>query len=252
MLKGFSSLKDFLARERVGCCFVDTTVLFSASYPFDLFNGESVRAFEHFSELKIPVFTNVNVRAEFLENHRRVLIAECLIDFLEDMGPQLDGPLAEKLKSHRTSYRRKLEEEKSAKMEISQIKMFRRLMSDYGSQKRDGWEAFCRSYLMDKLGPLWSEAQKELDLNFISLQSEDDSPYLNERPKWERAVELMGCYGLASSDAMILNMFLCSTVPILLTADTEMAECADKESKGKKQIFIPDSAMVASVSDGLT
>lgn len=69
-----------------------------------MFNGESVQAFEQLAEFKIPVFTNVNVRAEFLENHRRVLIAECLIDFLEDMGLQLDGLLAEKLKGHRTSY----------------------------------------------------------------------------------------------------------------------------------------------------
>jgi hypothetical protein len=51
-------------------------------------------------------------------------------------------------------------------------------------------------------------------------------------------------YGIASSDAMILNIFLCSKTPMLLTADLEMAQCAVKESKGTKQVFIPDSMMV--------
>ena len=44
-------------------------------------------------------------------------------------------------------------------------------------------------------------------------------------------------------DAMIVNMFLASNIPALLTADLEMADCVGKESKGAKRVFIPDSAM---------
>ena len=50
-------------------------------------------------------------------------------------------------------------------------------------------------------------------------------------------------YGLASFDAMIVNMFLTSKIPILLTADLEMADCVSKESKGSKLVFVPDSAL---------
>lgn len=94
-----------------------------------------------------------------------------------------------------------------------------------------------------QLTPIWRYALNQLDFNFISTRSQDRSPFLDELPSWERAVELMANYGIASADAMILNMFLCSKLPILLTADLEMAECATQESSGTKQIFVPDSLL---------
>jgi predicted nucleic acid-binding protein len=239
----FSELPDFLRREKIQGCFVDTTILFSATYPFDSFNEHSEIAFDALSDAGVPVFTNVNVRAEFLEGHRRVLIGELLIDFLEDMATDLEGPLREKLKSHRTIYRKKIEEEKSAKMDVNQIKNFRHLLASYQSPKGNGWDVFCRGHLLGKLAPIWKATQDVYALHFISLRSDDESPYLNSIPEWERAVELMGSYGIASNDAMILNMFLCSNLPVLLTADIEMAGCALKESNGKKRVFIPDSAV---------
>lgn len=224
-------------------CFADTTILFSATYPLDLFNEESEIVFDLIAPLKIPIFTNVNVRAEFLESHRRVLIAECLIELLEDRESTFDGAILEKLKAHRSSYRRKVAEEKTAKMDVSQIKMFRKLLSSYDFQGRDGWALFCRDYLQKRLSPIWEDVETEFELNFISLRSEEETPYLNSRPQWRMAVDLMGRYGIASADAMILNMFLCSKIPVLLTADVEMAECAAKESKGAKRVFIPNSAI---------
>lgn len=242
MIKPFSELSNFIKQENIIGCFVDTTVLFSATYPLDSFNTESELVFEVISNQKVLPFTNVNVRAEFLENHRRVLIAECLIDFLEDFDSQMDGVLLEKLKAHRTSYRKKVLEEKSAKMDVGQIKNFRRLLASYSSAKENGWEVFCRDYLNVRLEPIWLGTTDVFDLNFISIRSNDENDFMLTAPQWEQAVSLMGRYGIASSDAMILNMFLCSKIPILLTADLEMAEVANKESKGSKKIFLPDSA----------
>lgn len=239
----FSALPAYLAEPdyRSGC-FVDTSVLFSESYPLDPFNEECDHTFDVLAKYDVAIFTNVNVRAEFLENHRRVLIAECLIDILEEKGQDFDGVLLEKLKAHRTMYRRKLNEEKSAKMDVNQIKIFRKLLSNHRSQHGNGWELFCRDYLFGKLAPIWDQVEEELGLNSISLRSGDRNPLLDHHPEWDQAVRLMGLYGIGSSDAMIINMFLCSKISTLLTADFEMAECALKESKGKKSIFIPDSA----------
>jgi hypothetical protein len=61
------------------------------------------------------------------------LIAECLIDFLQDFESKIDVALALKLQSHRTSYRRKLHEEKSAKMDVNQIRNFRKLLTAFHS-----------------------------------------------------------------------------------------------------------------------
>lgn len=244
MIEKLSGLGAFLKSEKVNNCFVDTTILFSASYHLDSFNSAAESAFDELSSLKVAVFTNINVRAEFLENHRRVLIAECLIDFLQDFESKIDVALALKLQSHRTSYRRKLDEEKSAKMDVNQIRNFRKLLTAFHSPEGNGWEIFCDSYLNRKIQKIWPNTDQQLGLNFISLRSGDDSPYLNSIPEWEQATNLVGRYGIASNDAMILNMFLCSKIPVLLTADLEMATVADQESKGVKNIFIPDSVFL--------
>jgi hypothetical protein len=96
---------------------------------------------------------------------------------------------------------------------------------------------------MGKLAPIWSQAEAELGLNFISLRADDNSDYLHSHPDWDEAIRIMGRYGIGSSDAMIVNMFLCSKMPVLLTADTEMAECVLRDSNGAKRVFIPDSAI---------
>lgn len=242
MIASFSKISSFLTKHEIIGCFADTTILFSFSYPLDLHNDDSEAALIPLSESRIPIFTNVNVRAEFLENHRKVLIAESLIDFLEEKSFDISGALLEKLKAHRTSYRRKVDAEKSAKIDINQIKNFKKLFSSE-SLSPDGWEIFCRKYLNGKIELLWPAIQRELNIQFISLRSNDKSPYLHITPNWEQVMGLIGCYGIASSDAMILNMFLCSKIPILITADLEMAEVAEKESKGLKMIFVPDSAL---------
>ena len=239
---GHLSNLNSVFNKTVGSCFVDTSILFAATYPFDPFNSECDKLFDTLAANQIKLFTNINVRAEFLENHRRALIAECLIDLLEDEGANFDGVLLEKLKSHRTSFRRKIKEEKSAKMDIGQIKMFRQLLSQlHNDPNGSGWDLFCRKYLLKKIEPIWDATTEIYQLNFISLRTEDKHPFLNSIPEWKDAERIVGKHGIASNDAMILNMFLCSKIPVLITADLELAEAATKESKGQKHIVVPTS-----------
>ena len=244
MISGFSSVSRALIEQKPIGVFADTSILFSATFPADLFNAESEQLFDTLAAAVVPAFVSVNVRAEFLENHRRAYIADSLVDFLDDMEDDLDGVTLFKLQSHRKGHRKKADEERNTKLDVNQIKMFRSLLMAFPWKKGNGWELLCRNYLKPQLTPEWDDAVQELALNFISTRAIDQSPFLNELPTWERAVELMGDYGISSADAMILNMFLCSKIPILLTADLEMADCAVKESKGTKQVFVPDSAFV--------
>jgi len=241
-IKTFSALSSYLKTSKDDqTCFVDTSILFSATYDSDAFNSESELAFDLLAEAGFSVFTNVNVRSEFLENHRRVLIPEILIDLLAVKGSRLDSILHEKLKSHRTSYQKKVAEEKNTKMDPIQIKMWRRLLLEYSFNGTDGWTLFCRDFLIGKIRRIWQDTENFFALNFISTRVGEESPYLDQIPRWENAVDLMERYGLASFDAMIVNMFLCSKISLLLTADLEMAECVNKESKGSKLVFVPDS-----------
>ena len=129
-IQTLSFLPELLKKNpEINGFFADTSILFSATYPLDAFQDEVEVAFNTLSKTGIKVFTNVNVRAEFLENHRLILIAEFLIELLESMGSILDGVIFEKLKSHRTYFRKRVAEEKSAKMDMHQIKVFRSLLS---------------------------------------------------------------------------------------------------------------------------
>lgn len=151
-IKTFSALSSYLNTSKNGqACFVDTSILFSVTYDSDAFNSESEMAFDLLAEADFSVFTNVNVRSEFLENHRRVLIPEILIDLLTQKGSQIDPIFHEKLKSHRTSYQKKVAEEKNTKMDPIQIKMWRRLLLEYSFGGVDGWTLFCRDFLKGKI-----------------------------------------------------------------------------------------------------
>lgn len=245
MTMPFSELSRWVSETQPIGVFADTTILFSATYPPDLFNAESEAAFDVLARSRLPVFVSVNVKAEFLENHRRACIADCLVDFLNDMHHDLDGPLLLRLQSHKKSHRQKADEGRNTRIDVNQIKVFRSLLKSYSSAGSNGWQILCRKYLKRQLGSEWANAERELSLNFISTRDGDKSELMNELPNWERAIEIMSEHGLSSSDAMILNMFLCSKIPALLTADMELAEVASMEAKGRKKIFVPDSLLTS-------
>jgi len=242
---GFSQLKAWLSEEKRIGVFTDTTILFSATFPSDPFNEESEAVFDTLADAAVSPFVSVNVRAEFLENHRRASFADCLVDFLNDLKDDLDGPLLLKLQSHRKLHRQKADEGKNTRLDVNQIKNWRTLLKNHAVRDKNGWDLLCRTYLKKQLATEWANAEKELSLNFISTRVDDYSPLLNSQPSWERVIDLMGDYGLASADAMILNMFLCSKIPALLTSDRELAEVADQEAKGQKKIFVPSSLLAA-------
>lgn len=101
---GISKLESFLSAKENSCtgCLVDTSILFALSYPLDIFNEDAEMAFNVFAKQSMPIFTNVNVRTEFIELHRRVAIPEALIDLLKDAEVSLDLELIQQLKSLRT------------------------------------------------------------------------------------------------------------------------------------------------------
>ena len=52
-----------------------------STYDSDTFYDETKEFLSFIAEYAIPLFCNVNVRAEFLEIHRRIIFSEALFDF---------------------------------------------------------------------------------------------------------------------------------------------------------------------------
>jgi predicted nucleic acid-binding protein len=57
-------------------CMVDTNALFAAAFPLDHHNEWAEKVFDELHRLDIPIYTNLNIRSEFIELSRRVLIPE--------------------------------------------------------------------------------------------------------------------------------------------------------------------------------
>ena len=83
-------------------CIVDTNVVFAATFPQDSHNEWSEKVFQELQALDIPVFTNINIRSEFIDLNRRVLISEGLLEFYNDLRGNLNFEIEHKLKSLRT------------------------------------------------------------------------------------------------------------------------------------------------------
>lgn len=237
----FSELSKFIAANpaaKLGCL-MDTSILFSASYDLDLFNADAAQAVDALADLGVPIYTTHNVRSEFLELHRRIIIPECLVDMMEDVK-DLRPELVAKLTSMRTQMRKATSEGKAYKLSEQQIKYFRAELATYQLGEQDGWEAFCQNYLSGKIERVWDTAVEQLGLNFIGLRAEEDSAVLSGQPGWKGTTALVGRFGIGSVDALILDLFFNSKLTFLITSDRDMAYCVARAKQPDRFVFLPD------------
>jgi hypothetical protein len=222
-------------------CVVDTSILFAASYTPDLFNKESEELFDFLAELEIPLFTNVNIRAEFMNKQRQVMIPEGLSDLYTSHGKSLDSVLYAKLQSNYTTVSEARKTGKSYKLDENQIKSWRKLLKARQLKNNDGWMQFCSDYLKGKIETVWDKACDEFGVNFLTLRESDKPNWQTGDINWEGMSDIIGRYGVASSDAMIINLFLNSHFPAIITADTEIAYILEKIAPSHKFVIIPDT-----------
>jgi len=219
---------------------VDSNIIFAASYELDVFHDEVAEMLNVFSEFDVPLFTNVNIRTEFLELHRRVLIAESLIDFYEDFGSDMEPELQHQLKSHRTSYRKAVEEDRLFKLSDQRIKSFRNQLMEFTFNEQDAWQLFCQNYFSTRISGIWEKAVELFNLQFISMRQTDKSPQISGDLSWEQMENLVSQYGIGVSDAMILNLYLNSTFSAIITADSDLVYVLEKVGPKNKIVLIPN------------
>lgn len=221
-------------------CIVDTSILFAASYPRDEFNRESEELFEYLSELKIPTFTNVNIRSEFLDLHRRVMVPEGLSDLYTRHGKGLDQILYAKLQSIYTTLSEASKSGKPYKFNEDQIKSWRRTLRAYRLKSNDGWHKFCADFLQGRIEKIWDETCDKLGVNFLSLREDDNPDWLIGELTWPDMASIVGRTGVGSFDAMIINLFVNSRFTGIITADREIAYAVDSLKPDGKFVVVPD------------
>lgn len=203
-------------------CLVDTNILVSASLPIDPRNSDAEELVHQLAKLSIPLYSNVNIRAEFLEIQRRVLIPETLIEFYESNQDDLDDVLTAKLRSIQSSYREAIKNKKVYKFSDDRIKEIRGLLSGYSFGDKNAWNFFCENFLAPQLENVWDEVVRICRLNFIKIREGEQHPLLDAKVSWDGVTAIMGRYGLGSADSMILNLLLSSKLPVVATADGDI------------------------------
>lgn len=217
-------------------CLLDTNILLSASLPIDPLNEQAEKLIETLRDLNIPVYSNVSIRAEFLEIQRRVLIPECLIELYERHS-DLELIVIQKIKSVQTSYRKSIENKKIYKFSDERIKEIRSLLNQFQINLKDGWKYFCETFLAPQLSVAWNEVADLCGLNFIKIRDQEEHPLLTSRVSWDGVDFLMGNYGIGSADAMIVNLLLSSKLDIVATADGDIQYLSEMLSENGKVVL---------------
>ena len=190
----------------------------------------------------IPRFSNINVRGEFLELQRRVLLPEGLVEFFTCVEKSnLPGRLREKLKSLRTRKKKANDSNMAFKITDQEIKEFRRLFSDPEMQSGEtAWTQFCEEYLAPYLRSAWDDTIQALGLQFVGTRAVESGDLFPPDIKWwEGMVALMARFGIGSADAMIVNFFLNSKFPLLVTGDDDIVFVIAKLANNKKYVLCP-------------
>lgn len=219
-------------------CLIDTNVIFAASFPLDTFNEWSEQVFGELRHQNISPFTNVNVRSEFIELNRQVLVPEGLIAFFDEAQDVLRDEVYQKLRSLKSNSDRANREGRTFKLGDREIKTYRALLEPISIPDfENGWQFFCLKYFHPYITNAWDEAVQALGLKFVGTRAIESREYFMGDPNWKDALDIVGRFGIGSADAMIVNLFLKSKFPLLVTADRQMFDAVETLSDGKKLIL---------------
>lgn len=223
---------------------IDTNILVAATYDMDKYHEVAKGFIDQLIDKSIPLYCNVNIRAEFLDIHRRIIASEAILGFAknckkEELPPDLANDL--------TNYRRRCDNQEKNKpddppvrLSDSEIKNFRMQMIKIKGVGTDLWTELSSDQIVSKIEYVWNKTETELGLNFLSLRKEDQENYLNKKPEWDDVMKLMSNPGLSSYDAMIINMFFASKFEVIASSDSDIAIALQKSGLSEKHAIIPD------------
>ena len=221
--------------------FLDTNILFSYSYDTDIFHDEILNIFSIIKDKKTKIYSNITTRSEFIELQRRVIITEALTWIGEKIyGVSNSSNIARELKSHTTKVRKRVIEKNPLILNDIDIKKFKDLLSISTEKTNNVWLKICNDNLSTKLKKSFEIISHYVELEYISLRADDRSSEIIGEVSWDGMCEIIEATGLATNDAMILNIFQNTDIPFLFTSDFDIVYAAAILPK-KKYVFCPTS-----------
>jgi hypothetical protein len=78
-----------------------------------------------------------------------------------------------------------------------------------------------------------------LGIQFLGTRAIESRDFFERDPEWNEMVQIMGRSGIGSSDAMILNLFVCSRLPLIVTTDEDVAYTLERLGTAGKYVLAP-------------
>lgn len=96
----------------------------------------------------------------------------------------------------------------------------------------------CQDQLSGTLTTAWEDLVRKVGIAHIELGENEFQELITEKVTWARACAIAEETGIGVYDAMILNRFNCSQIPILVSTDLDFG-VAPTAIKSDKSILLP-------------
>lgn len=221
ILRGIAELNKFIKKTDCSIgCLADTGFLYGVSDIDDRFYKQALEVFEVFEEQDIPIHTNVIGRMEFVDLVFRKQLTIGAISLFESMSPQTEHKnlfdFLKKIRDDNTAAKRS---NQSYKIGENQLKKLRAKIEN--SAGAAGWKSFCSKYAGQMLLNEWKILEEELGLYFIEALEGQITDLIPTPLHWSDMIQTMGELGIRGPDAMIINLFKASALPLLITTDKD-------------------------------
>jgi predicted nucleic acid-binding protein len=222
VLRSSDDLADYLkATKRFPGCFADSGFLYALAYEDDQHFGRANDVLDILSDSQVSIYANVISRMEFIDLIFRKQVTLGCLQLLSTLDrDSFATPLFRVLRNIRDQNTAVRRQGQSFKIGERQLKDVKQMVDDYGVDT--DWTNFCAKYVGSMLKTEWRMLEDDFDLRFIEVL-EGQTTELFEKPlSWSDMVDVMARSGIRGSDAMIVNMFYSSKLPLLITTDSDI------------------------------
>jgi len=243
----FGSLESFidnLGEDVIKGCIVDTNFAVACLHHMHTFYTDANKSFKILSDKSVSLFSTHTIRSEFLDIHRKYVLTRKIVELYDENG-RWKGKVKQTLKDFLEPIVEGIRDSKEEFHFLSDNKLKDIKMEFFPKNEsgKAGWIDFCNYFLATELEDYWKQVEDSFGLNYIKIREEEtkipESKLINEEVKWEEMIKVVGATGVGTSDAMIVNVFRCSKLPLLITTDFDVAY-AVAGSKIAKAVAIPD------------
>ena len=222
---------------------IDTNLLIAGAYELHHFHEDSFDLFETLARFKIPLYTTVTVRTEYIDFFRRVRVTEALMDIYSNTKKfKLSKRVKEELKKHYAWINLQSQKDLLPALSNYRIKETKMIFDPIRHSGHLGWLEFCNEFLAGRILASWEHVESELGVNYLQLRgNEAHATHLKKSLDWRDMYKVVEKTAVSSNDGMLLNAFFSSHFQVFLTADFDVAYAITVQNDPMKSCFVPDS-----------